>query len=213
MKHILVAAVLLAGCKREPPGPTPEQVAAADQQAIAGARAAAMKFGTTLRARLTLALAAPGAPRSAIEVCATEEARLRRATGGGRRPEHMAEAQPMGAEVARTTGARAGRASLRLRNPRNAASDWVKTWLDEQGERAAAGVKTYAAVVDTPQGRVARVINPIAVEDLCTACHGAPESLDAGVREVLAAKYPEDRAVGYRAGDLRGALWAEGPAR
>jgi len=31
------------------------------------------------------------------------------------------------------------------------------------------------------------------------------------VKAELAQRYPHDRALGYAAGDLRGALWAEAP--
>jgi hypothetical protein len=41
---------------------------------------------------------------------------------------------------------------------------------------------------------------------LCLACHGQVSSLDPAVRAVLAERYPADRATGYRAGDLRGAV-------
>jgi Protein of unknown function (DUF3365) len=49
-------------------------------------------------------------------------------------------------------------------------------------------------------------MRPILVERRCLACHGDPASLDPEVRAVLARRYPEDRATGYRVGDLRGAV-------
>jgi cytochrome c553 len=115
------------------------------------------------------------------------------------------------AQVEAQTGVRVGRSSLRLRNPANAAPDWVQVLLAEHGERPVAGVAPYTAVVDTPSGQVGRVALPIAVEGACLACHGAPDALAPGVREALAAGYPQDRATGYAAGDLRGLLWAETP--
>ena len=49
-------------------------------------------------------------------------------------------------------------------------------------------------------------MRPILVERRGLACPGDPASLDPEVRSELARRYPEDRATGYRAGDLRGAV-------
>jgi hypothetical protein len=38
----------------------------------------------------------------------------------------------------------------------------------------------------------------------CLACHG--EKLDAKVQGAIHALYPEDRAVGFRVGEVRGAF-------
>lgn len=50
---------------------------------------------------------------------------------------------------------------------------------------------------------------PIYVGKLCLGCHGPAESLDAEVREALRLNYPEDKATGYQAGDLRGLVVVE----
>ncbi len=41
---------------------------------------------------------------------------------------------------------------------------------------------------------------------LCLKCHGDPKSIDPKTREALARLYPEDKATGYKLGDLRGAF-------
>jgi hypothetical protein len=81
--------------------------------------------------------------------------------------------------------------------------EWVAAWLREQGERPAAGVVGFARVED---GR-ARVLRPIAIEGPCLSCHG--DAITPAVSALLAEHYPNDRAVGYQLGDLRGALYAE----
>jgi hypothetical protein len=53
------------------------------------------------------------------------------------------------------------------------------------------------------------VLRPIGTVSLCTTCHGSTSELSADVRERLRALYPQDEAVGFREGDLRGWLWAE----
>lgn len=163
-----------------PPEPAPEVASEAAQ-----AEAAAKKLGGTLKARMVEAMGS-GGPGAAITVCADE-------------------AQGLTAQIADETGVRVGRSSSRLRNPANAGPDWVTAWLRAQGERPAEGVAPLREIVD---GR-ARVILPIAVEAPCLVCHGAPQAIPVDVREVLAARYPDDDATGYAVGDLRGALWAE----
>lgn len=156
---------------------------------MARAKAAAARFGGELRGELVAAMN-EGGPVSAIGVCS--------------------ERAPAIAErVESDTGVKVGRSSLRLRSARDSAPTWVRAWLDAQGERSAAGVAGIARVED---GR-ARVLRPLVVEAVCLKCHGASGSLAPEVRAALTARYPDDRATGYREGDLRGALWAEGPMR
>jgi hypothetical protein len=67
---------------------------------------------------------------------------------------------------------------------------------------------TYARRL--PDGRTAYA-EPIVIQDLCLACHGAEVAPD--VKAALAEKYPTDAATGYVVGDLRGLAWVELPAR
>lgn len=160
-----------------------------DEALLARTDRAATALATALRGRLTAAMR-EGGPAAAMEVCARE-------------------AQALVATTRRERGVTVGRSSLRLRNPADAAPDWVAAWLRAQGERPAAGVNGVRAV----SGDRARVLRPIAVEGPCLVCHGPPEAIPEGVRAALSARYPEDRATGYAPGDLRGALWAEATRR
>jgi hypothetical protein len=45
----------------------------------------------------------------------------------------------------------------------------------------------------------------------CVVCHGSPEQIAEPLREQLKALYPHDRAVGYKPGDLRGAVSIKQP--
>ena len=65
--------------------------------------------------------------------------------------------------------------------------------------------------------RVFYFYEPIRVNQFCLNCHGDIQTLAPGVYEALKRDYPMDRALGYRAGDLRGmfvveAQWPEGEA-
>ncbi len=155
----------------------------------ARAEAAAAEFGRVLRSRLQ-AVMASGGPIAAVAVC-------------------NAEAPSIAANVSRTHRVRVGRASLRTRSNSNAtaAPQWVRDWLSAQGERAASGLAPVRTVV----GDTTRLLKPIAVEPVCLTCHGDRETMAPALREALSARYPDDRATGYRVGDLRGALWVEAP--
>jgi hypothetical protein len=48
---------------------------------------------------------------------------------------------------------------------------------------------------------------------LCAACHGDPDKLDPRVRHELADRYPNDHALNFRTGELRGWFWAEVPKK
>ena len=53
------------------------------------------------------------------------------------------------------------------------------------------------------------VLRPIAEQAMCASCHGAPEQLAPGVDLVRRQRYPADRAVGFRDGEIRGWFWVE----
>jgi hypothetical protein len=102
-------------------------------------------------------------------------------------------------------GVRIGRTSHRLRNPTNVAPEWVAPILAE-----------YLAEPSTRGPREVPLSNdrtgysePILIQPPCLTCHG--ESLAPAVAAKIAELYPDDRAVGFRLGDLRGAFWVEFP--
>ena len=61
-------------------------------------------------------------------------------------------------------------------------------------------------IVETADGAL-RLLRPIVVAAPCLTCHGAPANIDPEVRRLLAERYPNDQATGYRTGDFRGAVW------
>ncbi|HRG98245.1 MAG TPA: DUF3365 domain-containing protein [Polyangiaceae bacterium] len=178
---IALSLLLALGCTR--PAPAGE----GEATALARADEAASLYATALRGRLQEAMK-QGGPKLAVEVC-------------------KADAKALGVRAGAPTGARVGRGSLRLRSRDNAPPAWVNAWLEAQGERAANGAQGVREV----KGGVAHVLRPIAVEPVCLTCHGEPGALAPEVREALKAAYPDDRATGYKVGDLRGALWVEAP--
>lgn len=199
---VLVSLLTLACCSSTKPAaetpappaaPSPPGGPPPEQRAVALANQLLDKLTVDLRTRLTEAMN-QGGPAAAIEVCATEAQRITASV-----PEIA------GADVE----AEVGRSSLKLRNSANRGPDWVRRWLDTQGERPAEGVTGPAAVVTLGGKPIARVLRPIAVQGMCLTCHGPAEAIPPEVQKVLKARYPEDKATGYGVGALRGAAWAE----
>jgi hypothetical protein len=48
------------------------------------------------------------------------------------------------------------------------------------------------------------------MQSLCLTCHG--ESLALDVADGIKRRYPQDEAIGFKPGELRGIFWLEFPA-
>lgn len=112
---------------------------------------------------------------------------------------------PAIADALSRDGVRVGRASHRLRNPANAAPDWVAPILDAYANDPSDRAPRTIPLGDDQSGYV----EPIILQPLCLTCHG--ETLAPGVASRIRELYPTDRAVGYEAGELRGVFWVEYP--
>ncbi len=169
-------------------GPIAATAAGLEDEA-ARSRAIVQEFQQRLQTELEAAM--KGGPINAIEVC-------------------NQKAPAIAHELSQRHGARIGRTSLALRNPKNAPDDWERKVLElfelrkRQGE-APQTLEYYEAVAGNGQ-RAFRYMKAIAIPQNapCLVCHG--RALDSEVDAKLRALYPEDRARGYQAGDLRGAF-------
>jgi hypothetical protein len=181
MRHLVLVSTVLAaaGCagRAAPPGPVVESVAGTAERG----RAALTPFKASLRQALGEALAR-GGPVAAIDVCSSVAPRL--------------------AAGASHDGVTVGRASHRLRNPRNHAPTWVEPVLTLLELTPDAGPR----VLDLGHGKTGYV-EPIQVQPVCLACHGS--ELSPEVATALARRYPDDEARGYQSGDFRGVFWVE----
>lgn len=151
-------------------------------------RAVAVAFMAELRTELLAALEA-GGPVSGIEVC-------------------RGKAREIAERHSRESGFRVGRTSSRVRNPRNAPDAWEERAFATFQARAAAGEAAagleHSEVVEQQGKRVFRQLLAIPMGEPCIACHG--ESLAPEVQAAVHARYPDDRAVGFRVGEVRGAF-------
>jgi len=96
-----------------------------------------------------------------------------------------------------------GRSSHKLRNPENAPPQWLEPILDSFADGSA---NLEPVAVSVGDDRVAYV-EPIMTQPLCLTCHG--QSLQPEIAARIAEAYPDDKATGFEAGDLRGVFWVE----
>lgn len=183
MKRLIVALAVAAA--------TPAMAQTADLEALKAEAAGRIKdFGGTLKGELQAAME-KGGPVNAISVCN--------------------DRAPAIAKAKSTDGWLIGRTSLKLRNAASRPDAWDKAALDEFEARKAKGEDpaglAKAAIVERDGGKVFRFIKAIPTEELCLNCHGG--ELKPEVAAALDKLYPQDKARGFKAGDLRGAFVLE----
>lgn len=180
----------------EEEGVTPPDPLSAEQAAVAeavGAPAAAA-LAQGLMARLGEAIDAGGAV-GAVDFCADEALAL---------TADIANEAGDGLEIKRTTN--------RWRNPANApdeAEARVLRYL-EALEAEAPGSAPEALTAAGPGGEP-RFYRVLRTAPMCLQCHGAEDGIAPEVRQVLRDRYPDDRATGYEAGELRGVIRVQLP--
>ncbi|RMH02625.1 MAG: DUF3365 domain-containing protein [Planctomycetota bacterium] len=171
---------------------------AAMERQVSEARQRAEEAVAALQERLKSELTAAmqqGGPAAALRVCAES-------------------AQPLTEDFRGEAGFPVGRTALRLRNPANAPGPLAEEWMRRVGVQtsAAAPVEPAVKVEEFLDGdRLLHYWQPIYVQPQCLPCHGMPEQIPAEVADLLAERYPEDRATGFAAGDFRGIFWAQVP--
>jgi len=118
--------------------------------------------------------------------------------------------------LSREHGWRVTRVGTRVRNPLLGMPDaWEQRVLAEFTERAtkreAFMHMTHHEVVTEPDGQYFRFMKPIMVQPKCLLCHGSSDQIPESIRIMLKQQYPFDRAIGYKAGELRGAVSIKQP--
>lgn len=169
-------------------GGSPDALADEVSQArIDASRAVSAAFAAELKEALTKELAATG-PIGAVDVC-------------------KSMAPKIAADASARTGWEVGRTSLKTRNPVNAPDAWAEVLKSFIARKAAsedpAKMEAWTVAEDGGQ-RQFRYMKAMPAASLCLICHGT--SIDAELRAHLDALYPDDAAVGYGEGDIRGAF-------
>ena len=182
----LALAVLFAAPLGAAGPPAPEALAAQ-------ARSLAGNLTLSLQGELFAAMK-DGGPVNALSVCRTRAPEIARATAAG-------------------TPWKIGRTSHKARNSSNAPDAWEAARLDEFRARLAGGEEMAAIeayeVVEVEGRPTFRYMRAIGTASPCLACHGS--ALKPDVAAKLKELYPDDRAVGFSAGQLRGAFTLSRP--
>ena len=183
----LVVAAALAGCAAPKP---------ADMSWVGEARGVSTSVPPKLLAVLQAEIA-KGGPEGAIAACRDQAPQLART-------------------ASEQTGWTVRRVSLRNRNPKAVPDAWERAALEDFDRRAAAKespatLERAEVVVENGQ-RVQRYMRALPTLELCTQCHGTADKLSPAVVARLKALYPDDRATGYKVGEIRGAMTLRRPA-
>ncbi|QQZ27622.1 DUF3365 domain-containing protein [Thiothrix subterranea] len=198
-------AALLTACGEkaekaaEAPAAAPAQTDVAAQQAapasaapavdkaalVESAKGAVQALGGTLKGELEAAMKA-GGPVEAMGICHTKAPEIAKA-------------------VSAEKGMEVSRVSLKNRNPvMGQANEWQTAVLNDFEAKKAAGADpatiAYAEVVNNEF----RFMKAIPTAAVCLKCHGT--ELSPAVTAKLTELYPQDKATGYKEGDLRGAF-------
>lgn len=103
------------------------------------------------------------------------------------------------------------RVSLKARNKVLGTPDvWEKEVLEgfDKAQREGKSVDNMdvSTVSKDADGRWFRYMKAIPTQAQCLQCHGKPADISAGMKALLTSEYPEDKATGYSAGEIRGAI-------
>lgn len=151
-------------------------------------RSATQQLGGQLKGKLKASLESKG-PIEAITVC-------------------NVEAEDIAMNVSKNNTLEVGRTSLKVRNSSNHPDVWEKEKLVyfEQQMLSGADAKTLEVYEVTKENNEKwfRYMKAIPTAEVCLVCHG--ETLAPPIKQRLQTLYPDDQAIGYKTGDLRGAF-------
>lgn len=182
MKHFTIAIALSAFLSSS---------AIADEELSAKVttyRSAIKTLAMSLKFELKTALRA-GGPLNALSVCHTKAA-------------------PISSQVSKQVGFSVKRTSLKPRNSNNAPDDWERAVLEKFEQRKAQGENPkqleFVEMVENNGQRQVRYMKAIPTRGVCLRCHGS--EIAPKVMNKLQELYPNDKATGFKVGDLRGAF-------
>jgi hypothetical protein len=102
------------------------------------------------------------------------------------------------------------RVSFKNRNPKNVPDEYETKVLKKFEELVASGKLTpeveHIEVVTENSTKKVRFLKPIIIQAECLNCHGQEAQILPDVKNVILTKYPQDKAINYNLGELRGAI-------
>ncbi len=143
------------------------------------------QIGQEMRNKLVESLKKNG-PSGAIDICAKD-------------------APIISSRIEHEYGVVIKRTSLKVRNPQNAPDSLEKELLESLSALLNSGKTLPSGVVAFPNNQQ-RFYKTVQMEMACLQCHGDPKIINERVRKEITAVYPDDMAIGYKEGELRGII-------
>jgi len=102
------------------------------------------------------------------------------------------------------------RVSFKNRNVNNSPDDFEKKVLSKfellHQNKELNSETEHVEIVQEGDFKYLRYLKPILVQAECLNCHGNETDIMPEVKQLIAQEYSKDKAVGYKIGDLRGAV-------
>ncbi len=102
---------------------------------------------------------------------------------------------------------RVRRTSLKIRDPKNKPDETDIKVMQSYLEKMKEGKFNPKDIQVVEVNGTKRVYKPLVVGKACLKCHGS--NISPEIAEVIKKNFPEDKAVGFKEGDLRGVVVAE----
>ncbi|MCW8929957.1 MAG: DUF3365 domain-containing protein [Gammaproteobacteria bacterium] len=145
-------------------------------------------FAKNLKGELKAAMK-KGGPVNAIQVC-------------------NEKALEITSNESKISGVTLSRTSLKIRNSKNKPEAWEKDVLQQFAERKMKGESPkkmeFREIVELNGKKQFRYMKAMGISQPCLHCHGEKALPD--VNDKLLKLYPDDKARGYKLGDIRGAI-------
>ena len=110
-------------------------------------------------------------------------------------------------------GVRVYRTSLKYRNPNNKPDEKDVEVLKSIQKSIDENKFVQKPIVVKMDNNKTRVYVPLMVENACVKCHGDASKINPEIKKIISKKYPNDKATGFKLGDLRGVIVAELPTK
>lgn len=102
------------------------------------------------------------------------------------------------------------RVSFKNRNANNSPDDFEKKVLSKfellHQNKELNSETEYFEIVQEDEFKYLRYLKPILIQAECLNCHGGETDIMPEVKQLIAQEYSDDKAVGYKVGDFRGAV-------
>lgn len=168
--------------------PFNQALAVDTEQLTQKSRAAIKALGGELKGTLQASMKAKG-PIDSISVC-------------------NVEAPQIAKKISEQQGMTIARTSLKVRNQANKPDTWEQSVLEQFEQRKAKGespeTMEFSEVTEHEGKKVFRYMKAIPTAEVCMKCHGSDVAQP--ISSKINSLYPEDKATGFKKGDIRGAF-------